>query len=110
MKTLLVKQCFLETAPFGTTKLKVIFQRWSMLAIARAISDGLVYLYDEPSQMQALVVKPFIYSNGKVIRANVSATEKCFIKALENYLSSSLFKLARLVNFSEDKLNYNLRY
>lgn len=39
------------------------------LTIARAVSGGPVYISDEPAHFDAAVIKPVIFSDGKIIRA-----------------------------------------
>ncbi|MFC7338857.1 Sip1-related alpha-galactosidase [Haloferula chungangensis] len=57
------------------------------MAIARAISGGPVYISDEPSKIDADVLIPFAYVNGKLLRTSAPATllpESFFIHPFRN--------------------------
>lgn len=51
-------------------------------AIARAISDGPVYVTDKPGKQDFKVLFPLVYRNGKIIRTDVPArpTEDCLFQ------------------------------
>ncbi len=51
-------------------------------AIARAISDGPVYVTDKPGKQDFAVLRPLVYNNGRIIRTDMPArpTEDCLFQ------------------------------